>query len=573
MNHRVPSTALRTTLQASGLSEKYRFTLKRYIWGTSPHSDEAWHKAEAIFQSSQHTTDDPKVACLYVVIIGMGMSANDLQKRLETLPYWQADGRNHLLMVLSHGAENNNPLLNISTGRAILAQSSFDTRQFRPGFDIILPPLYALLAGPDLQDLPPQVPAKRKFLFSFQGESGMGLSLSHYHAQLMSVLRSIATSGQESVLLEFTCSEGDSNALPRQDSPTSAKPATEWAPCGDHTSRLDVLQRSTFALVIAPHATEGSPTASVALRVLEALEAGAVPVVLGSDARLLPFGEMVRWERAAILLPKARATELHFVLRSIADADVLSLRRQGHFIWDSYLGSIGVVVKAMLAAMRTRLCLPPPPVQEEPAEQIPHRSVKLSTDGVNPEGDASDLELGPQENEPPFPSECYRRNYTIALVEAELLWNVPPGPFLLFPFSPRDPILPSEAQFLGSGAGFRPIAGGSGGTGKEFQEALGGNVPREQFTVVMLTFERDEVLLDSVRRLAGLPYLNRVVIIWNSPRPPPEDLAWPDIGVPVTVGTDNLHCPFGPHFPSSICVIRALFVNLVLLFVAGESFF
>ena len=34
----------------------------------------------------------------------------------------------------------------------------------------------------------------------------------------------------------------------------------------------------------------------------------------------------------------------------------------------------------------------------------------------------------------------------------------------------------------GSGLGFRPIGKGTGGAGKEFNEALGGNWPREQFT-------------------------------------------------------------------------------------------
>jgi len=37
-------------------------------------------------------------------------------------------------------------------------------------------------------------------------------------------------------------------------------------------------------------------------------------------------------------------------------------------------------------------------------------------------------------------------------------------------------------MLLGSSYGFRPIGQGSGGSGKEFSEALGGNVPREQFT-------------------------------------------------------------------------------------------
>ena len=45
-------------------------------------------------------------------------------------------------------------------------------------------------------------------------------------------------------------------------------------------------------------------------------------------------------------------------------------------------------------------------------------------------------------------------------------------------------------MLLGSGMGFRPIGRGAGGAGKEFSENLGGNSPREQFTIVMLTYER-----------------------------------------------------------------------------------
>ena len=38
----------------------------------------------------------------------------------------------------------------------------------------------------------------------------------------------------------------------------------------------------------------------------------------------------------------------------------------------------------------------------------------------------------------------------------------------------------------GSSYGFRPIGQGVGGTGKEFSEALGGNMPREQFTGIFV---------------------------------------------------------------------------------------
>ena len=59
------------------------------------------------------------------------------------------------------------------------------------------------------------------------------------------------------------------------------------------------------------------------------------------------------------------------------------------------------------------------------------------------------------------------------------------------------------------------------------------------FVVVILTYEREAVLINAVSRLKGLPHLNKVVVVWNSPQPPSEDLHWPDIGVTVHV---SLYC-------------------------------
>ena len=55
------------------------------------------------------------------------------------------------------------------------------------------------------------------------------------------------------------------------------------------------------------------------------------------------------------------------------------------------------------------------------------------------------------------------------------------------------------------------------------------------FPVVMLTYEREAVLVSALQRLKGVPHLNRVVVVWNSPKPPSADLHWPDINVPISV--------------------------------------
>lgn len=210
------------------------------------------------------------------------------------------------------------------------------------------------------------------------------------------------------------------------------------------------------------------------------------------------------------------------------------MRRQGRFLWETYFSTADSIFNTVLAMIRTRIQIPAAPIREEVAAEIPHRSGKAA--GTDPNmADNGDLDLGPVETEPPYASPKYLRNFTLTVTDCYRGWNSAPGPFHLFPHTPFDPVLPSEAKFLGSGTGFRPIGGGAGGSGKEFQAALGGNVQREQFTVVMLTYEREEVLMNSLERLNGLPYLNKVVVVWNSPKLPSEDLLWPDIGVPIMV--------------------------------------
>jgi alpha-1,4-N-acetylglucosaminyltransferase EXTL3 len=57
---------------------------------------------------------------------------------------------------------------------------------------------------------------------------------------------------------------------------------------------------------------------------------------------------------------------------------------------------------------------------------------------------------------------------------------------------------------------------------------------------MILTYEREAVLINAISRLKGLPHVNKVVVVWNNPHPPAEDLRWPDIGVKIHVSDDTL---------------------------------
>lgn len=499
---------------------------------------------EATVRTNVYVTENANIACVYIILVGemqepVMPKPTELEQQLHSLPYWRTDGHNHLIINLSRKSETQNFIYNISTGRAMIAQSTFYDVQYRPGFDIVVSPLVHAMSEPNFLEIPPQVPVKRKYLFSFQGEKIESLRSSlqevrsfeeeiegnapaDYDDRIITTLKAVQDSKLDFVLVEFTCKNQPKASLP-----------TEWALCGERDDRLELLKLSTFALIITPGDTRLVISAGCAMRLFEALEVGAIPVVLGEQVQL-PYNDVIRWNEAALIIPKPRITEVHFLLRSISDNDLLAMRRQGRFLWETYFSTSDNVFSTVLAIIRTRIQIPAAPIREETAVEIPHRSGKAA--GTDPNmADNGDLDLGPVETEPPYASPKYLRNFTLTAMDIYRNWNSAPGPFHLFPYTPFDPVLPSEAKFLGSGTGFRPIGGGAGGSGKEFQAALGGNVPREQFTVVMLTYEREEVLMNSLERLNGLPYLNKVVVVWNSPKLPSEDLLWPDIGVPIMV--------------------------------------
>ncbi|XP_034250029.1 exostosin-3 [Thrips palmi] len=469
-----------------------------------------------------HITKDPKVACLFFVPIG---HEADL-KQLSQLPHWGGDGRNHVLFHLSRERLQPSAALMTSklTDRAILVQSTFIQSSFRPGFDVVIFPALGPPGGDVWQDCAPMLPARRDFLLTFQGElwslDGPGEALQWALEQLHGMA---AGTTSDRFQLEFSC-----------------QPATEkedlwgdWSMCGTEASRQALLRKSTFTLILVPSNASLVSTATLQARLWEALRDGAIPVVLGGDTLLLPYSEVVVWRRAALILPLSRASELHFLLRSVSDTDLSAMRRQGRFIWQSYGASLQSILDTSLAVIRDRIGIPPPPVEDAPSPSVFNSTFSpLKTEALVADAEPEES-LGPLE--PPHASPSFRRNYTVFLTQGFEMWNDWGDPFHLYPQLPFDPLLPSDAKFIGSGVGFRPIGKGTGGAGKEFCESLGGNSPREQFTIVMLTYEREQVLMNSLSRLHGLPYLNKVVVVWNSPRAPLEDLRWPEIGVPVQV--------------------------------------
>lgn len=329
-----------------------------------------------------HLTHDPKVACIYLVLVGEALPENEIVKNnrypmpndinasgyqsainltsLRKLPFWGGDGRNHVLINLarrdlSSGAGN--AFRDQDTARAIIVQSSFGEMQFRPGFDIVVPPVLGPPGGDVWQECGSIVPARRKLLLSFQGEM-RPLRTGNATTKIMDDEEQLddfiidhlkeMTKGttQDNFLLQFEC-------VPATEQKTFF-PIRDWSLCGTDSSRKQVLRESTFALLLAPGGKEASSTLLQA-RLYEALRAGAIPVIIGGDQVLLPYADTIDWRRIAILLPKGRITELHFLLRAVPDSDLLAMRRQARMIWERYLSSVQATVDTIVASLRDRL--------------------------------------------------------------------------------------------------------------------------------------------------------------------------------------------------------------------------
>ena len=114
-------------------------------------------------------------------------------------------------------------------------------------------------------------------------------------------------------------------------------------------------------------------------------------------------------------------------------------------------------------------------------------------------------------------------------------WNTFPGPFWNYPSHPNKAVLPSEAKFSGSEKGFRPINFGKGGDGKYFKLALGGDVEVESFTILILSYKREQLLMQMIKDFDKLSYLHSVIVVWNSPGNVSHNLVWPQISAPIHV--------------------------------------
>ena len=481
---------------------------------------EAVRELVSVLELTHSLASDPNLACVLVVITGPLRDEEDgrrtLHQNLLSLSHW-GDGTNHVAVDLSY---TNEPLSSAavkgeSLGRAMEAKS-LSTGTERQGHDILIPPVTRYGSDDGSSQNPPLlIPAIRQVLVHFEGASSGDGSPNSAHwissHQLKVLSQAISSNTKDKVVLVGNCSGTRKSAGVEGGKGKRTDPFGEWDLCGTAADRARNLSQATFSLILGSRTGIAGPVTYT--RLVEGLRNGAVPVVLGLSR--LPFDDVIDWEQAAVFLPPSSLGQLHYVLRSMDADTILKFRKQGRFLWDTYFSSPLSILETVIAVLRQRAGHSPPPAYS----YSPTNLVSLPGENrviVSPE---------------------FLYNFTSYTTN---IWNSPPGPFFMYPTTPFKPEPVSGSQYTNMNAkqvSSLPlhVVEGGGITGPFFEDYLLGNVPEEQFTAVILTYKRNEVLLDALLRLKDLDHLAKAVVVWNNPETPPPDMKWPDIGVPIDV--------------------------------------
>lgn len=411
------------------------------------------------FEKSPYVTEDPNKACIFIVVLGQyedshTASIKDMNNYLHNLPYWHGDGRNHILINMMRNYKSTDIFANVKTHRAIVVQSAFLDTHFRQKFDIVIPPSLGNADGDVWQELPLVSPIRRKYFLSFLGQY-KGI-IAQNSAKIEGVERvpqdfsenNLFSSIESAIVSSLKdIKKADANEIFTQFSCDSVAPGAingEWSLCSTDTQRKEILIQSTFSLIIAPSNISYVTSTIFQLRFYESLKYGAIPVILG-DYVQLPYSEVIEWREAAIILPKARASEFYFILRTYTDNNIAALRLKGRFLYENYFSTTLKIIDTTLAIMRTRLDIPAVPIQDVPSVSVFNDSfVPMTLEGfeMNPETDET---LGPVES--PFPSMIFKENFTQAISFQS--WNKMGQAFNLFPYDAEEKILPSESKYFG----------------------------------------------------------------------------------------------------------------------------
>lgn len=212
-------------------------------------------------------------------------------------------------------------MLSNSIPRILRPNSNSQSCRIYNCFDhLLVPPILGPPGGDIWMKGSQMLPARRKFLLLFQGETRALKSLVTTHqgmddAELDIERVNLNENNLDNFIIQHLKDMSNGVTLDTFFIQFECIPASDerkineildWSLCGTDSSRKAILRESTFALILAPSNINFTSTASMQARFYEALKSGAIPIVLGGDRVSLSYEEVMAWRRAVILLPKVR---------------------------------------------------------------------------------------------------------------------------------------------------------------------------------------------------------------------------------------------------------------------------
>ena len=214
--------------------------------------------------------------------------------------------------------------------RVVHVSICLDVKSYRAGVDISFPACLPKAFGTAAHRSIP--PARRPLLFSFQGQ-GRNMPLRNAMLRMHN--------GRDVVCVDATAARQQV-----QDREQAASGVRVPPPSDERYVALHA--RSKFSLCPRGDAV-------YSFRMIEALSAGAVPVIYG-DGWVLPFSEhpAVDYSTFAVCIAENDVIKTPAILRGLDEATVARMQARGREVFEQYFASVGEQLDAVLTIVRAR---------------------------------------------------------------------------------------------------------------------------------------------------------------------------------------------------------------------------
>lgn len=227
-------------------------------------------------------------------------------------------------------------MLDVNTGKALIAASGFDTWTYRFGFDLSIPFYSPILESYTRSSSESQ--EKSYLLVSSQ------LNLFPRHKRL---LQEICYEDPTNVLLLQECTTAEFREKMKNFPELMEKDIRCTFPANNQVQYPKILEKGTFCLV-------GRGVRLAQPNLLESLAAGCIPIIM-ADNIILPFQEIIDWSLASISIRESDLHSISDVLKSISEVKIAELQKQGKFLYDSYFSSLDKIVSTALDELNDRV--------------------------------------------------------------------------------------------------------------------------------------------------------------------------------------------------------------------------